>query len=159
MRAPTLPLLAALAFAALAGGCSKPPPERAAGWQVARDGPLCMALHQGRTQWIAIDLTRYPAGDSGIRILSGPLSGVDAGPLPGYTLTAAGAPVRARNFGGHTRGTLRGIKFFFNPRPLLRRHSRGFRLTVLRDGAEVYAIDLADTQSAFRALLECDRRQ
>lgn len=148
--------LFALALAASAGGCSPAAPERAAGWQVVRDGPLCMALHQGRARWIAIDLTRLPDG-SGIRILAPPLGGVAAGPLPGYTLSAAGAPVRARNFGGHTRGALRGIKFIFNPRPLLRRHPQGFRLAVQRDGAEIYAIDLAGGAGAFPALLACDR--
>lgn len=152
-------LSSALALAALAGGCSPGDADRAAGWQVAREGPLCMALHSGRSEWIAIDLTRLPASDSGIRILSVPLGRVDTGPLPGYTLVAAGAPVRARNFGGHTRGELRGIKFFFNPRPLLRRHPHGFRLAVRRNGTEVYAIDLADTAGAFPALLECDRQQ
>src|SRR6185436_4340556 len=138
-RAAVMRARSLLLFASLAAGCAPPAPERAVGWQVARDGPLCMALHQGRAEWIAIDLTRIPANDSGIRILAAPLGGVDAAPLPGYTLSAAGAPVRGRNFGGHTRGALRGIKFFFNPRPLLRRHPAGFRLAVQRDGAEVYA--------------------
>lgn len=125
-------------------------------WGSGSGPDFCVASRLGGASEIAFTLR--DGGSSGISIYAPDFASTIFGrEYPELRLVIDGTPVRARALGAFWRDK-QGIDFLLNLRPVLRRHPRGFRLAVHRDGDAVYETEIGeDALPSLRALLECDR--
>jgi hypothetical protein len=150
---------AALGLVFLAAACGRGTPGRAE-WANGNGHDFCQANGIAPQRTMAITLVAAPGG-SALSVSGGELAALDPrGDLSGVTLEVDGAPVRARAEGGLQPGDVHRVDFFFDPRPLVRRHPDGFAATLLRNGRRLTQVDgrTPSARAAFARLLACDRK-